>query len=196
MSQAPYGYCPICRCEGASRERSPNGNDRCQAGHVYPSASALQRNAPASPAPAAMPAESQPFTSTPVASQIPPDVRDNTASPAAQPVAQEPAPYGWVVWWLGGDGKRRPVFHAGAERPSYGTQLDAMVPVLPVYTTAPAVAQPLTPLTDEQVFKAAGKWSGRHDDLMGLIRAIEKACAAAWGVTLTTDSGADKGGAA
>lgn len=39
---APYGYCPKCSAIGASRERRPNGNDRCTAGHTYASASALK----------------------------------------------------------------------------------------------------------------------------------------------------------
>lgn len=32
-----YGYCPICGKPGMMRERRPNGNDRCEAGHEYPS---------------------------------------------------------------------------------------------------------------------------------------------------------------
>lgn len=31
------GYCPICGKPGFSRERRPNGNDKCEAGHTYPS---------------------------------------------------------------------------------------------------------------------------------------------------------------
>lgn len=38
---APYGYCPRCGAAGLRRERSPNGNDRCANGHVYPSKTAL-----------------------------------------------------------------------------------------------------------------------------------------------------------
>lgn len=37
----PYGYCPHCREPGESRERRPNGNDRCKNGHVYPSSAAV-----------------------------------------------------------------------------------------------------------------------------------------------------------
>lgn len=37
-----YGYCPICGLAGITRERRPNGNDRCISGHVYPSAKALK----------------------------------------------------------------------------------------------------------------------------------------------------------
>ena len=37
---APYGYCPICGSKGVARERRPNGNDRCEAGHVYPATEA------------------------------------------------------------------------------------------------------------------------------------------------------------
>ena len=33
----PYGYCPICGSPGKSRERRPNGNDKCHNGHTYPS---------------------------------------------------------------------------------------------------------------------------------------------------------------
>jgi hypothetical protein len=36
-----YGHCPICGQPGVSRERRPDGNDTCAAGHVYPSAKAL-----------------------------------------------------------------------------------------------------------------------------------------------------------
>lgn len=37
----PYGRCPLCGAPGVSRERRPNGNDRCEGGHVYPSANAV-----------------------------------------------------------------------------------------------------------------------------------------------------------
>lgn len=36
-----YGFCPICGAPGKMRERGFNGNDRCEAGHVYPSAKSL-----------------------------------------------------------------------------------------------------------------------------------------------------------
>jgi hypothetical protein len=36
-----YGYCPRCGAPGVMRERRPNGNDRCEEGHTYPSAQAL-----------------------------------------------------------------------------------------------------------------------------------------------------------
>lgn len=35
------GYCPICGAPGLSREKRPFGNDRCEAGHCYPSSNAL-----------------------------------------------------------------------------------------------------------------------------------------------------------
>ena len=38
---APYGYCPACGGLGLSRERRPNGNDRCENGHEYPSSSSV-----------------------------------------------------------------------------------------------------------------------------------------------------------
>jgi len=38
--EVPYGYCPVCGTPGISRERRPNGNDRCRNGHVYPSTNA------------------------------------------------------------------------------------------------------------------------------------------------------------
>lgn len=46
---APYGYCPYCNSKGVSRERSPNGNDRCERGHVYPSRKAVMAGANATP---------------------------------------------------------------------------------------------------------------------------------------------------
>ena len=36
-----YGLCPICGSKGVSRERRPNGNDKCEAGHTYPSKDAI-----------------------------------------------------------------------------------------------------------------------------------------------------------
>ena len=33
-----YGFCPECGAPGVSRERRPNGDDRCANGHIYPSA--------------------------------------------------------------------------------------------------------------------------------------------------------------
>lgn len=38
---APYGYCPTCGALGRARERRPNGDDLCDNGHKYPSASAV-----------------------------------------------------------------------------------------------------------------------------------------------------------
>ncbi len=36
-----YGYCPRCGGVGVNRERRLNGNDRCENGHQYPSAHAM-----------------------------------------------------------------------------------------------------------------------------------------------------------
>ena len=38
---APYGFCPICRRAGVSRERGINGNDTCVIGHKYASSEAI-----------------------------------------------------------------------------------------------------------------------------------------------------------
>jgi hypothetical protein len=38
-----YGYCPICKAPGKSRERGINGNDVCENGHKYPSADSMFR---------------------------------------------------------------------------------------------------------------------------------------------------------
>ena len=40
-SSSPYGKCPTCGARGVFRERRPNGNDKCERGHEYPSASAI-----------------------------------------------------------------------------------------------------------------------------------------------------------
>ena len=50
----PYGSCPLCYSPGYSRERRPNGNDRCIRGHTYPSAQALPSKAPEAKAPEAV----------------------------------------------------------------------------------------------------------------------------------------------
>ncbi len=42
-SDAPYGYCPLCGALGVSRERRPNGNDKCANGHTYPSRTAVSK---------------------------------------------------------------------------------------------------------------------------------------------------------
>ncbi len=41
MLESTYGYCPVCKARGKSRERRPNGNDTCENGHIYPSKSSL-----------------------------------------------------------------------------------------------------------------------------------------------------------
>ncbi len=41
--ESPYGHCPQCGAPGVTRERRPNGNDTCEAGHVYPSANAANQ---------------------------------------------------------------------------------------------------------------------------------------------------------
>jgi hypothetical protein len=38
---AIYGYCPTCNAKGVSRERHPDGSDRCTNGHTYKSKDAL-----------------------------------------------------------------------------------------------------------------------------------------------------------
>ncbi len=38
----PTGYCPDCGKPGVERERRPNGNDRCEGGHTYPSSTSLE----------------------------------------------------------------------------------------------------------------------------------------------------------
>ncbi len=38
-----YGYCPYCAAPGVERERRPNGNDKCEAGHTYPSSLAVAK---------------------------------------------------------------------------------------------------------------------------------------------------------
>ncbi len=42
---AVYGYCPACGAKGVTRERRPNGNDKCTNGHTYPSSTALKQQA-------------------------------------------------------------------------------------------------------------------------------------------------------
>ena len=42
-TQTIYGYCPQCGAIGLSRERRPNGNDKCANGHTYPSGKALSQ---------------------------------------------------------------------------------------------------------------------------------------------------------
>lgn len=48
---SPYGYCPQCGGLGRSRERRLHGNDRCENGHIYPSANAVKN--PLAPRPEA-----------------------------------------------------------------------------------------------------------------------------------------------
>lgn len=36
-----YGFCPECGARGVSREKRPNGNDKCEKGHTYPSKDAV-----------------------------------------------------------------------------------------------------------------------------------------------------------
>ena len=38
-----YGYCPECGAEGVTRERRPNGYDKCARGHSYKSNRALKK---------------------------------------------------------------------------------------------------------------------------------------------------------
>jgi hypothetical protein len=40
-TKPPIGLCPACGAPGRLRERRPNGNDTCAAGHVYPSRDAI-----------------------------------------------------------------------------------------------------------------------------------------------------------
>lgn len=44
LKSNPYGFCPICGKPGVSRERRPDGNDKCQAGHQYPSMAASRQD--------------------------------------------------------------------------------------------------------------------------------------------------------
>lgn len=47
----PYGLCPQCGAPGEQRERRPNGNDRCQNSHTYPSREAVMPQTETAPAP-------------------------------------------------------------------------------------------------------------------------------------------------
>ena len=40
MTMSEYGYCPLCCQPVSSRQRRPDGNDRCKMGHEFPSAMA------------------------------------------------------------------------------------------------------------------------------------------------------------
>jgi hypothetical protein len=40
FEKKPYGLCPKCKAKGVYRERRPNGNDKCENGHTYPSKTA------------------------------------------------------------------------------------------------------------------------------------------------------------
>lgn len=37
----PYGRCPHCDAPGVEKDRSPDGNTKCENGHVYPSKAAV-----------------------------------------------------------------------------------------------------------------------------------------------------------
>lgn len=41
-----YGHCPRCGAPGKSRERRPNGNDTCERGCLYPSATSTNMPRP------------------------------------------------------------------------------------------------------------------------------------------------------
>lgn len=51
-----------------------------------------------------------------------------------------PAPVGWVVMWPKPGGGYSPVYHHGAERPNFGSQLHALLTQFPVYSEPPEVA--------------------------------------------------------
>jgi hypothetical protein len=42
LTASVYGYCPVCLSRGISRERRPDGDDRCEMGHYYPSRAAIR----------------------------------------------------------------------------------------------------------------------------------------------------------
>ena len=41
VRSAPYGFCPQCGAPGVAREKRPNGDDVCENGHHYASASSI-----------------------------------------------------------------------------------------------------------------------------------------------------------
>jgi hypothetical protein len=41
VTEAATPHCPFCRSPVASRERRPNGNDKCEQGHVFPSSKCI-----------------------------------------------------------------------------------------------------------------------------------------------------------
>jgi hypothetical protein len=49
MSEALYGYCPVCGSPGVIRERRPDGNDKCAMGHTYLTRLALKEPPPSTP---------------------------------------------------------------------------------------------------------------------------------------------------
>ena len=44
---SPYGNCPVCGSPGISRERRPDGNDKCANGHLYKSSASITSAEPA-----------------------------------------------------------------------------------------------------------------------------------------------------
>jgi HK97 family phage portal protein len=46
VQNSVYGYCPRCGAPGVTRERRPDGNDRCSNGHTYPSRQRLNSPKP------------------------------------------------------------------------------------------------------------------------------------------------------
>lgn len=40
-NHSTFGFCPHCSSRSVSREKRPDGNDRCEKGHVYPSSSSV-----------------------------------------------------------------------------------------------------------------------------------------------------------
>lgn len=115
--KAPYGYCPICSCEGETRERRLDGDDRCQEGHTYPSRRALAAPKAVAPAAPELPHQHQgdtaaavgnliyaleawkatsPTTAPPAFAAMVKAASDLVAAaapaaPTGEPVAQEPA---------------------------------------------------------------------------------------------------------
>jgi len=62
----------------------------------------------------------------------------------AQPVSQ--SAHGWITDWPKGSGGTSPVYTPGANKPSYGSELNAALNCYPLYASPPKEV----PLTDEQ----------------------------------------------
>jgi hypothetical protein len=138
-----YGHCPVCGAKGVTRERRPDGDDRCANGHTYKSIHAT--TPPAQQAPVQEPVAAKDWEGAeywmPLAWEL---CADECGEEACTELIWEggPIPEPWGDRWL-----------------KYEDEAKRLIALVQKHTTPPAAQRQWVGLTDEEYFEIGQRHS-------------------------------------